>query len=648
MGETSAGSVRRLSVVVSPPKSYTRGTVRDPKTNNPHHNRCVGSGLGSPIGEVVSTGEMVAPTPETTHKPKRTLSSPANSPTLGSEPERSHHPVLAGQPHCRRLFVKPRGNTFTLHDESSKAIVSTGRFVTNLCSGELHSGLTKCGSGHELASGTGVEDRMDVQSRHVQMDQPKQSIRPARTRLICEPIHDTTSRLRVTMPGSAGVPGGRTDCRLARQHEFVRLPSDLHYGQSGGQNSTGKAQKATINSTNAHESNVVPICQSVEPLQDGDTSGSAAAGAAALPTPSPKPRHVIFDNVSHQLPKLDEQGYHPDVISHLKKARAITTNHSYDSKWKLFVGFAATNKFEPTLASPAQLAKFLTHLFDNRKVKPSTIKGYRAAIGHILRLATGYDPGEDPIIKTLIQSFERQKPTTRNTTPTWDVALVLESWAKTDGDTMPLKLLQTKTIFLLALASGARRSEIWALNYKVKAKQTEPQQILIPFDEQYTFKTQFTRKTKSKRGAFMVVQPLPDGHSKNICPMITTIQWVKRTRTVRKANQTALFFPIDSNTPVTTKQMISGQVVKAINWAYQQTNTPKPKQVKAHDVRGIAATLRVTAGSSIDDVLEAGDWTTPITYFKHYNQQLKRETISVLKRRSHLACAGTIIETERL
>ena len=200
----------------------------------------------------------------------------------------------------------------------------------------------------------------------------------------------------------------------------------------------------------------------------------------------------------------------------------------------------------------------------------------------------------------------------------------------------------------MALASGARRSEIWALNYKVKAKQTEPQQILIPFDEQYTFKTQFTRKTKSKRGAFMVVQPLPDDHSKNICLMITTIQWVKRTRTVRKANQTALFFPIDSNTPVTTKQMISGQVVKAINWAYQQTNTPKPKQVKAHDVRGIAATLRVTAGSSIDDVLEAGDWTTPITYFKHYNQQLKRETISVLKRRSHFACAGTIIETERL
>ena len=99
---------------------------------------------------------------------------------------------------------------------------------------------------------------------------------------------------------------------------------------------------------------------------------------------------------------------------------------------------------------------------------------------------------------------------------------------KTDGDTAPLKFLQAKTIFLLALASELRRSKIWVLNYKVRAEQTDPQQILIPFDEQYIFKTQFTRKVETKRGAFIVVQPLPDSHSKNIFPMIATIQLVKK------------------------------------------------------------------------------------------------------------------------
>ena len=35
------------------------------------------------------------------------------------------------------------------------------------------------------------------------------------------------------------------------------------------------------------------------------------------------------------------------------------------------------------------------------------------------------------------------------------------------------------------------------------------------------FKTQFTRKVKSNRGAFMVIQPLLDGHSKSFLPMMT-------------------------------------------------------------------------------------------------------------------------------
>ena len=137
----------------------------------------------------------------------------------------------------------------------------------------------------------------------------------------------------------------------------------------------------------------------------------------------------------------------------LSKARAKTTNQSYDSKWKLFQQFAKDNKFDPIHTSPAQLAEFLTHLFEKRSVRPNTIKGYRAAVGHVLRLATGYDPGDDLIIKTLLKSFDRQRPTATNNTPSWDAALVLEQWANTDNSQLSLELLQTKTIFLLALAS---------------------------------------------------------------------------------------------------------------------------------------------------------------------------------------------------
>ena len=80
----------------------------------------------------------------------------------------------------------------------------------------------------------------------------------------------------------------------------------------------------------------------------------------------------------------------------------------YDSKWKLFEQFAIKDNFDPVQTSPAQLAEFLTFLFEKCFVQPNKIKGYRAAIRHVLRLATGYDPGDDIIIKTLLKNFERK------------------------------------------------------------------------------------------------------------------------------------------------------------------------------------------------------------------------------------------------
>ena len=239
---------------------------------------------------------------------------------------------------------------------------------------------------------------------------------------------------------------------------------------------------------------MVPLPQPVVLDQPGNPQQATLTRTTSLRLQTSESENTLFNDVSHKLPKLDQKGYSPHVINHLSKARAKTTNQSYDSKWKLFQQFAKDNKFNPNETSPAQLADFLTHLFEKRSIRPNTIKGYRAAIGHVLRLATGYDPGEDPIIKMLLKSFERQRPVVVNNTPSWDVALVLDQWANTDNQSLTLELLQTKTIFLLALASGARRGELWALTSEVIQLSDNPITLAIPYDKQFVFKTQFTRQ----------------------------------------------------------------------------------------------------------------------------------------------------------
>ena len=449
------------------------------------------------------------------------------------------------------------------------------------------------------------------------------------------------------MPRPDGVPGRRSDCRLAEVHDSLCVPSNVHHGQSDRKNSTRKTKQIDPLGSNAHKSCVVPLPQQVVENEPSHPIEPTDTGTTALRVQTSKPEHTLFNDVSHRLPKLDHSGYSPHVIKHLSKARAKTTNQSYDSKWKLFQQFAKDNKFDPIHTSPAQLAEFLTHLFEKRSVRPNTIKGYRAAVGHVLRLATGYDPGDDLIIKTLLKSFDRQRPTATNNTPSWDVALVLEQWANTDNSQLSLELLQTKTIFLLALASGARRGELWALTAEVKQVSDDPVTLAIPYNKQFVFKTQFTRQDRLKPTQ-MIVQALPGNLLQSICPVKTTLDFLSKSKTLRQETQTSLFIPLSGHTFVTTKQMISAQVVKAIKWAYRVENTPFPKNVKAHDVRGVAATLRVTAGQSIHDVLEAGNWTNPMTYFKHYNQTFLPDTLTHLKKHSFLACAGKIISTDNL
>jgi hypothetical protein len=52
-----------------------------------------------------------------------------------------------------------------------------------------------------------------------------------------------------------------------------------------------------------------------------------------------------------------------------------------------------------------QIADFLVYLFEIKQLVPSTIKGYRSAIGRTIALLGGPDFGQDEYISLLVRSF---------------------------------------------------------------------------------------------------------------------------------------------------------------------------------------------------------------------------------------------------
>ena len=77
---------------------------------------------------------------------------------------------------------------------------------------------------------------------------------------------------------------------------------------------------------------------------------------------------------------------------------------------------------------------------------------------------------EHPIIKETVNAIETSKPRKLDTTPRWDVNVVLKHLASDDYEPLervPLRQVLKKALFLLALATAKRSGELHALSSTV-------------------------------------------------------------------------------------------------------------------------------------------------------------------------------------
>ena len=76
-------------------------------------------------------------------------------------------------------------------------------------------------------------------------------------------------------------------------------------------------------------------------------------------------------------------------------------------------------------------------------------------------------PADDVVLKDLLLSFKRERPSPARTVVSWNLQLVLEVFKSgrfEDYTMISDKELTLKIVFLLALASGKRRSELHAFS----------------------------------------------------------------------------------------------------------------------------------------------------------------------------------------
>lgn len=347
-------------------------------------------------------------------------------------------------------------------------------------------------------------------------------------------------------------------------------------------------------------------------LATGPESDSISTDLSAAPSVT---GHPVFTSLVHPLPLLTDQGYSPAVLGALRSARLPSTNQVYDSKWRLFAQFCSDRDLDPFSAQPSTVANFLVHVAQNRSSAPSTLATYRSAISRVLLLTTGIDLSSDPILHQLGKSFKRTQPIQSARVPVWDISLVLSVLNSTDSTSLSIKQLTCKTVFLIALASGDRRSAIAALSRP--SLRRKDRGVAVDYNKDFVPKSYFLRKNLVRIRS-LDLPFIYNAQYNKCCPAATLVHYVYRTDRFRSDSQSSLFIShFEDRTTNIAPQSISYYIKECILWCYEQAGVDCPA-VRAHDVRKVAASLRALSATSLEDVLEAGDWSAPSTFLKHY------------------------------
>ena len=144
-----------------------------------------------------------------------------------------------------------------------------------------------------------------------------------------------------------------------------------------------------------------------------------------------------------------------------------STRCTYDSRLQYYFKWCSDKEVDPASAPVGKIADFIMHLFD-KNLAISTIKGYRSAISAI---HTGFSDGvtvsSSAHLTRLMKSLFLSRPPQKKLSPSWSLSRVLRALSKAPFEPMhnsSLSNLTIKTIFLLAVACGRRRSFLHALS----------------------------------------------------------------------------------------------------------------------------------------------------------------------------------------
>ena len=234
---------------------------------------------------------------------------------------------------------------------------------------------------------------------------------------------------------------------------------------------------------------------------------------------------------------------------------------------------------------------------------------------------------KDENLTRLLDSFHRDRPKGRRGISSWNLSLVLHQLTKVPFEPLKdasLKHLTFKAVFLLALGSGKRRSEIHAWQHKNIKHQSDWSKMSLYPSPSFLSKNQLAKEAPDSVTPAIIPALSPTLEKsligdRSLCPVRALRYYLDRTSDLRQNKE--LFFVsfkkgFDKDISPATILRIKQTVILCYELSDQEALTLH--QVKAHDVRAFAASKAFQSGVSLQQILSACHWKSHNTFTQFY------------------------------
>ena len=567
---------------------------------------------------------MVSPGKRASHKRPRIKSCLSGPETLQRPVSGPNSASCDGQLNCGGLHKQTRGNTLSgdvcTLVENHDLVPSFSHHIES----QAHSRVSECDGRPTFQVESGTVDRMVSTSTGVQTDLPKVVHSPrGPIRHLSEP---QASTVRVSYPRPEGLGHRCSKQKLDGSH-CLCLPSNGSPSQGDPKNQAMQLSDHTNSPRLARDALVLG------PSAALNRDPNAAPGVDNTPQAVPQ-LHVPQQPAAPQPPclvsrsgQLQEQGFSVEVAERIAAPQRSSTRTIYKSKWALFEKWCKENSVDFSTPTVKQISDFFMYLYQDLNRRPSAIDGYRTAIVDTLG-PLGQHIAHNEDLHRLLSSFHRDRPKSSRNLPKWNLSVVLNELTTAPFEPMKdtdLKHLTLKTAFLLALASGKRRSEIhaWVANKVSNLGQWE-KVALFPSSD-FIAKNQLAREGSQSVSpvtipALTTIVDRQFKEDRTLCPVRALRYYLDRTKDLRGSRSLLFISFKKGHTSHIRPATLSSWLKQTILLCYKQADQQALDlvQVKAHDIRDFAASKAFYGGVSVDQIMQACHWKAHNTFTNFY------------------------------